>query len=238
MSEPVATRWSDETPEGAVIRIEQWPEGYILWYHGEIAWKSYGKVTPSPDMPASGMMKPPEVARENSYAILLAAQALPDPSEAMIAHGAHILSEWLDDAAPLHERRYRDPAKAVLKFGALYAIPPDYAKRIAELEGERDLARGSEAYALICLEREISIAQSAQRREAELEAQLTALRSLVTEAAKVLGPFAAFAPQAEHFVQARVADGRTAMFPTKHFRLRHFEAAAALLSRLNEAVKP
>lgn len=35
-----------------------------------------------------------------------------------IAYAAHILSEWLDDAAPLHEHRYREPGKAVLKFAA------------------------------------------------------------------------------------------------------------------------
>lgn len=48
----------------------------------------------------------------------LGAEAMPDPSEEEIAYGAHVLSEWLDDAAPLHERRYREPAKEVLKFAA------------------------------------------------------------------------------------------------------------------------
>ena len=43
---------------------------------------------------------------------------MPDPSEEEIAYAAHILSEWLDDAAPLHEHRYREPGKAVLKFAA------------------------------------------------------------------------------------------------------------------------
>lgn len=31
------------------------------------------------------------------------------PTEGMIKLGAHVLSEWLDDAAPLHERRYVNP---------------------------------------------------------------------------------------------------------------------------------
>lgn len=35
-----------ETPEGGVIRLELWPaggggDGYVLWYHGEIAWRSH-----------------------------------------------------------------------------------------------------------------------------------------------------------------------------------------------------
>lgn len=46
----------------------------------------------------------------------------PLPTEAMIAKGAHVLSEWLDDAAPLNERRYREPAKAA--FVAMTAEAP------------------------------------------------------------------------------------------------------------------
>lgn len=41
-------------------------------------------------------------------------------TEEMIAKGAHVLSEWLDDMAPLNERRYRDPAKAC--FEAMHAM--------------------------------------------------------------------------------------------------------------------
>jgi len=48
----------------------------------------------------------------------LGAEAMPDPSEEDIAYGAHVLSEWLDNAAPLNEHRYRDPAKALLKYAA------------------------------------------------------------------------------------------------------------------------
>lgn len=44
--------------------------------------------------------------------------SMPDPTEEEIDRAAHILSEWLDDAAPMHERRYRDPAKSVLKYAA------------------------------------------------------------------------------------------------------------------------
>jgi hypothetical protein len=28
-------------PEGGVIRLAKWPEGYVLWYHGEIVWRSW-----------------------------------------------------------------------------------------------------------------------------------------------------------------------------------------------------
>jgi hypothetical protein len=38
-----------------------------------------------------------------------------DVSEEWIAEGAHILSEMLDDEAPLHERRYRAPAEYFIK---------------------------------------------------------------------------------------------------------------------------
>lgn len=46
---------------------------------------------------------------------------MPEPAEEAVDRAAHILSEWLDDAAPLHEQRYREPAKAVLKFAAYFA---------------------------------------------------------------------------------------------------------------------
>lgn len=48
----------------------------------------------------------------------LGAEKMPEPSPETIDRAAHILSEWLDDAAPLHERRYRNPARSVLKFAA------------------------------------------------------------------------------------------------------------------------
>lgn len=38
------TYFSAETPEGGIIKLCKWPEGYVLWYHGEIAWKSWGAV--------------------------------------------------------------------------------------------------------------------------------------------------------------------------------------------------
>ena len=38
-----------------------------------------------------------------------------EPTEAMVNAGAHVLSEWLDDMAPLNERRYREPARSAFK---------------------------------------------------------------------------------------------------------------------------
>ena len=32
---------SAETPDGGVIRLSQWPEGFVLWYHGQIVWRSW-----------------------------------------------------------------------------------------------------------------------------------------------------------------------------------------------------
>ena len=45
-----------------------------------------------------------------------------EPTEEMIARGAHVNSEWLNDNAPLGERMYRDPAKSVYK-AMLQAAP-------------------------------------------------------------------------------------------------------------------
>jgi ribosome modulation factor len=50
-----------------------------------------------------------------------------DPTEAMIAAGAHALSEWIDDEAPLHEQRYRNPAKAA--WAAMRAAAPPVEAR-------------------------------------------------------------------------------------------------------------
>lgn len=35
------TRYEEKTPEGGVIRMQQWPEGYELWYHGMCVWRSW-----------------------------------------------------------------------------------------------------------------------------------------------------------------------------------------------------
>lgn len=39
----------------------------------------------------------------------------PKVTEAMIAAGAHVLSEWLCDKAPLYEHTYYRPAEAAFK---------------------------------------------------------------------------------------------------------------------------
>ena len=35
----------EQTPEDGTIRLEAWPEGYVLWHHGQIAWRSWRKPT-------------------------------------------------------------------------------------------------------------------------------------------------------------------------------------------------
>ena len=37
--------YEEKTPEGGVIRLEKWPEGYELWYHGMRVWKSNNEAT-------------------------------------------------------------------------------------------------------------------------------------------------------------------------------------------------
>lgn len=65
----------------------------------------------------------PDLKTATSYEIVQAYEAMPEPSDLLAEKAAHILSEWLDDAAPLNERRYRQPARALLRFAALFAVP-------------------------------------------------------------------------------------------------------------------
>jgi hypothetical protein len=32
--------FEEKTPDDGIIRLEKYPEGYQLWYHGKIVWKS------------------------------------------------------------------------------------------------------------------------------------------------------------------------------------------------------
>jgi len=32
------------TSERGVVRLEEWDEGFVLWYHGQIVWKSWKDV--------------------------------------------------------------------------------------------------------------------------------------------------------------------------------------------------
>lgn len=50
---------------------------------------------------------------EQSFDYLLT--KLEQPSEEMLDIGQHVNSEWLNDCAPVFERRYREPAKGVFK---------------------------------------------------------------------------------------------------------------------------
>jgi len=55
-------------------------------------------------------------------ALAVVREALREPDEAMLDKGQHVNSEWLNNNAPLGERRYREPAKAVF-LGMLAASP-------------------------------------------------------------------------------------------------------------------
>ena len=33
--------FEQKTDHGGVIRLELWPEGFVLWHHGQIVWKSW-----------------------------------------------------------------------------------------------------------------------------------------------------------------------------------------------------
>lgn len=70
----------------------------------------------------------PAIKRENASDILDLCRQQPEPSDDILDHATYILSEWLNDSAPIGERRYREPAKALLKFASLFgtesAAPP------------------------------------------------------------------------------------------------------------------
>lgn len=33
--------YEERTPDQGVVRLVRWPEGYVLWHHGEIVWRSW-----------------------------------------------------------------------------------------------------------------------------------------------------------------------------------------------------
>ena len=66
-------------------------------------------------------VKPIEIVRTNATEIMDAYAAQPEPPAAVLDHATYILSEWLNDGAPIGERRYREPARALLKFASLAA---------------------------------------------------------------------------------------------------------------------
>jgi len=45
-----------------------------------------------------------------------------EPTSEMLDKGMHVNSEWLNDNAPIGERRYRDPARGV--YLAMLAVAP------------------------------------------------------------------------------------------------------------------
>lgn len=52
------TLHSEATPEGGVISLCKWPEGYVLWHHGEIAWRSWLNKPQQISVTLSADMKP------------------------------------------------------------------------------------------------------------------------------------------------------------------------------------
>ena len=57
-----------------------------------------------------------ETLRQQLEASQKDAERVPaEPTQDMIKEGAHVASEWLDDMAPLNERRYLEPAAAVYR---------------------------------------------------------------------------------------------------------------------------
>lgn len=52
-SPELRTHYEGRTPDDGVIRLSQWPEGYILYYHGVAVWRSWTSdiVAKEPDAP-------------------------------------------------------------------------------------------------------------------------------------------------------------------------------------------
>ena len=128
-----------------------------------------------------------------------------------------------------YERGLAD-AKAHPEELGLYAIPPDYAKRVAELEAERDELeaelndwRNGDA-------RGVALHMHAFHDRAEsAEAQITALRSLVTGLSVTDAELLRIRNGAEHQTTSAIS-GRMLSMLVDHIR--------EIRSRLNEAVKP
>jgi len=41
MTDEAVSLYSETTPGDGVIRLARWPEGYVLWFHGKIVWRSW-----------------------------------------------------------------------------------------------------------------------------------------------------------------------------------------------------
>ncbi len=46
ISDSDSTLFKEATPDGGVIRLAKWPEGYVLWFHGEIVWRTWFAAAP------------------------------------------------------------------------------------------------------------------------------------------------------------------------------------------------
>lgn len=90
---------------------------------------------------------PVMVEFERRTAVSNGYQSMPMPDEQQIKDGAHILSEILDDAAPLYEHRYRFPAREMLRYAAW--LGKDVTPRDAEAETLTMLRKTKEHLATI-----------------------------------------------------------------------------------------
>ena len=54
--------------------------------------------------------------------ILTHINQMPEPTPEVLDYATHVLSEWLNDHAPIGEQRYREPARMVLRFAQWAAL--------------------------------------------------------------------------------------------------------------------
>ena len=92
---------------------------------------------------------------ERNREVFAGYSAMPKPDEQQIKDGAHILFEIIDDAAPLNERRYRFPAREMLRYAAW--LGKDIIPRDAEAETVAALRRAKEHLATILFALEKSV---------------------------------------------------------------------------------
>jgi hypothetical protein len=87
------TLHSEATPEGGVIRLAKWPEGYVLWHHGEIAWRSWMNKSQQISVTLSADTKPVQDA------IAAAQNVVATPADQIIGQIEELFPNW---------RSYRD----------------------------------------------------------------------------------------------------------------------------------
>ena len=105
------------TPEGGMIKLELWPEGYVLWYHGQIAWKSWehtGKTV------TAAIVASVDSEAVRKALIDVAAGAQP-AAWGMFSSSAGCLSVTTDEAVA---KRWAAESVDGISVGPLYRHPP------------------------------------------------------------------------------------------------------------------